>query len=299
MTLSPLARQACLLLLSAIVLCSLPATAQPDAAESKLERAARKGESRLQAIELHGRVEDQHGQSVPGVQIVYEASGLYLVPGSGRATLVSDARGAFHIQNARGVDLSFPSMARPGYQFRTTSEGDLNPQRMGGGQWKRYTRQNPAVFVLWKADQFPRLERGTRPLYMEPQAEGHTLAFGQLAPLSPGRVSGDIHVVFQRSPTEWSVRLSAIDGGLQEQTHPVPYPYIAPATGYTPVLEYRFPKSERSDLDKRLYFQSRNGQVHGYLELKLSPYFNDELSGILMRYVVNTNKSRDLSTPAP
>ena len=299
MTPSPTARRACLLLASAAALCSLPAAAQPDAAESKLDRAARKGQSRLQAIELYGRVEDQHGRSVPGVQITYDAGGLHLAPGSGRGTLVSDARGAFHIQNARGVDLSIPSMSKPGYQFRTTYEGDLNPQRMGGGQWKRYTRQSPAVFVLWKADQFPALERGTRTLYMEPQAEGHTLAFGPLAALSPGRVNGDIHVVFQRSPTEWSVRLSAIDGGLQEQTRPVPYPYTAPATGYTPVLEYRFPKSERSDLDKRLYFRSRNGQVHGYLDLKLSPYFNDEQSGILMQYVVNTNKSRDLSTPAP
>lgn len=282
----------------------LPAAAQPAPADSFWERVARKGQSKLKDIELYGRVEDQHGQPVPGVEIVYDAGGLFLASSSGRGTVRSDAQGRFKVQGARGVNLWIAHMKKPGYLFRVTDEdadkGLANPKRFGKEQWKRYTPDKPAVFVLWKVDRYPAVNKGSPKLYMTP-GQSYTIDFLSHPPfqVSQGAAAqGDISVQVQRSDKAWSIRLVGIDGGLQEQIGP--YPFLAPETGYAPVLEYRFAKQEQGSLIKRLYFSSRRGTVYGFLFMDISPYFSDEQAGILFwAYVVNTEKGRDLTVPAP
>ncbi len=263
-----------------------------------------KAQSKLQDVELHGRVEDQQGQSVAGVEVAYDASGIYGAPGSGLGSVVSDDQGRFHVRGARGVDLKIVQMKKSGYQYRTM-DGDAdtaatNPQRFANGQWKRATQKNPAVFVVWKTDKPPILRQGMPRLYMVP-GQSYTVDVSRgfdVQPTQGAPAAGDFQVLVQRSPTEWSVRLTGVDGGFQEQMGP--YPFLAPEAGYAPVLEYKGSKQMQVDMERRLYFTSRQGKVYGYFRMHMGPYFNDAQTAIaLWDFTLNVEGSRDLTTKPP
>lgn len=279
-------------------------SAPPPPAEAARSRAAfwdkvvRKGQSKLKDIELHGKVQDQHGRPVAGVKIVYDAGGLYLAESSGRGTTTSDERGLFLVKNARGVDLWIDSMTKPGYEFRK-SEGEagqvVNPRRFHSQQWAAYSKSKPAVFVLWHIPQLPAATIGTRNLYMTPGAGLYTGNFlaGDKMTFEKGAMPGDLRFSFVRNDERWSLRIEAVNGGLQE--HDEVYPFLAPSTGYQPVVEYQFRQLEYSSIHRKLFFRSRGGTVYGAVMLQISPYFNDEESAIRIDYVVNREKGRDLS----
>lgn len=279
------------------------AAASNDNAEPKSRLSAfwdkvlQEGRSKLQDIELHGRVQDQHGRPVAGVKIVYDAGGIYLAESSGRGTTMSNDRGMFLVKNARGVDLWIDSMTKPGYEFRK-SEGEagqvMNPRRFHSQQWKAYSRSKPAVFVVWHMPRLPSVKTGTRNLYMAPGAGPYTGDFlaGDKMVFEQGARPGDVRFSFVRSDERWSLRIEAVNGGLQE--HDDVYPFLAPNAGYQPVVEYQFRRSQHYSIHRKLFFRSRDGEVHGALGLQIAPYFNDEDSAIRIDYVVNLEKGRDL-----
>lgn len=165
-------------------------------------------------------------------------------------------------------------MTKPGYEFRK-SEGEAgqvtNPKRFHSQQWKAYSRSKPAVFVVWHIPRLPSAKIGTRNLYMAPGAGPYTGNFlaGEKMTFEKGAMPGDLRFSFVRNDEHWSLHIEAVNGGLQE--HDEVYPFLAPSTGYQPVVEYQFRQSQYSSIHRRLFFKSRDGDVYGALMLQIAP----------------------------
>jgi hypothetical protein len=264
----------------------------------KMQRAIDHGKSRIQKIDLYGKVVDQYGNPVPDVQVVYDAGGLYLAPSTGLGKIRTDEKGLFNIDDAKGVDLGIMQMSKPGYQFKAGYDDQAslgNAQRLPTEIWNQTKKTEPYVFTLWKVDRFPNVKQGEKNLYVLPDGSITTLDFLEWNKLTvkKGLAEGDLTVSFTRTDESWHVKINALGGGLQERKSL--YTYLAPEDGYVENWEYNgMREGETSTPTKELFFKSRNGDVYGFIVLNFHPYFREN-SAIRMNYVINLEKTRDLT----
>lgn len=260
-------------------------------------------EEELKNVDFYGRVIDQDNNPVAGVLINYDLGGVYLAPGSGSASITTDEKGEFNIDEGKGLTLHFRKMNKPGYQYKSSKIVDGSESlvySLNNSLWDKTSQENPFIFTLWRLDRYPEVRRGEKDIYSKLDELSHTLDFADFIKKTQalkGLQEGDLQITVDKTKPEENgvVKISAINGGLQETDDL--YPFRAPETGYLPSVQYELVYVPRfKDFEqffKKFYFTSRNGEVYGYIEIDVEPNW-DEGYAIFLKYVVNKEKTRDL-----
>ena len=262
-------------------------------ADRRLKKAVTISQKQIRSINFHGKVVDQNSDPVPGVLVEFDADGNYLAAGSGVGRVVTDGNGLFSIDHAYGSSLSLLKFVKNGYDFSFVDGNKRNfnfdvENVPGGSPDKRYT------FKMWKVGEYPKIATGDYVLGFTPDERVSTLNFfSETADvLSPGlHVDGDIAVSFSRDGTSWSVKIYAIDGGVQEARGG--YQNVIPIDGFDKEVSYSYEKSEAKRINKVIYFVSRGRGAYGKVDMEIMPYYSDK-SAISLHYVVNLEGKRSV-----
>jgi hypothetical protein len=284
-----------------------PLLSQYQATNSRLEKLKQILEQKNIPITFYGRVLDQDGNGIAGVQIVLHVRQWHLDATADpwgnkfpKFERVTDSNGNFSLENTSGDSLSIESVSKEGYQLSPKA-----PNGFGYGSENvpdpiHPDPQNPVIIRMWKLGESAKLISNRTLFGFQPDGRVYTLDL--LADKKEsGSANGDLRIQFQRQsvlkPKEiypWSLDISAIDGGLVETTDE--FEYVAPESGYQPQILFQTnsisPKA-MPDVTKDYYFASRNGQVYGVISLQIFSDYNGQ-SAILVNSRINPNGSRNL-----
>jgi len=249
-------------------------------------------------ITFYGRVVDDSGKPMSAVKVL----GMVTYPeGFVRThreehTTTTDTNGLFTFQGLRGADITIEPK-KEGYNSRQKSFF----YSLLFGENKRHTpdASQPIVFVIQKS-------LGSEPMYFNDIDYSHIPVDGTPVrfDLETGRTvveGGDLEisvkweseVKFQDRFRDWSVRLTVSEGGLIKRTRDMLF--IAPASGYSPYVEYRFAADSRESLSGEEYIlKSRNGKNHARIQFYLSINWFEQRASLTLRSWLNPSSSRNL-----
>ena len=244
---------------------------------------------------LYGKVIDQNGQPVAGVDVEgnIELMNGWIVGKIEKHKTQTDAEGLFQFVRLKGASLS-ASISKPGYEIDYRL-GRIAPV---GGQ---SSPTNRLTYIMWK-------QRGGEPMkynqiWSSVPCDGTVERFDFFKYKSNNTIpdvypsQGDLTVTLTRNPLtlnsrnrhtpfDWSVTLAITNGGLLEFTNQ-PYPYEAPAEGYQSSITFNFPTNAAGwqyEFKRSYYFKSQYGKVYGRMTVDVdasrpeSPtYFNAEI----------------------
>jgi hypothetical protein len=234
---------------------------------------------------------DENGNPVPDAEITFGWSELPTQARHVRASAKSDAMGVFSLHGKRGPSLDV-SVSKEGYY---ASHGG----KQGFSYFLGYSPDphNPAVFKLRKKGQGEELissKRGGWPDLTVPLPRDGTPVQVDLLQGKAGS-SGDLEISQVkpdwRQATEWSLSLRMLDGGLIE--HNEEFPFLAPETGYQPVVELHFRKGDTNwttQVVKNYYIAFGQPRKYGWLQVRS----NISQEANFIKYAVNPSGSRNL-----
>jgi hypothetical protein len=256
-------------------------------------------------IEFYGRVIDQDGKPLPGVDVMAGTGSTtgFMQQETRNYTAVTDANGAFSFKGFRG-DALIIELKKTGYNFASDRNrfhySPIDPDK------KRFTpnSNNPVVFQMWKSV-------GPEPLISYYGRSVHLPADGTpvLIDLRKGTKAdtvGDllISVTWEARGNPgsyafaWSAKLEVPVGGIMESAGDVIF--LAPVEGYRESLQYRFDAQEKQgNLERIFYIRSRNENLFSRVKISLQ---NNPLDGdVRATFRVDLNPkpgSRILEPPA-
>ncbi|MBL1432949.1 MAG: carboxypeptidase regulatory-like domain-containing protein [Gammaproteobacteria bacterium] len=262
----------------------------------------------------YGRVVDQNGDGVPGVEVVYYRMSSFFSRTENGYSLAAttDQNGFFVINNDRGGELKLyiPVDVNDCCQF---PRNHLLPEF----DWEINSSSNPLIINVWRVYSYPDLKKGDVLLRFIPDGRAYTIDFfaeekvqekekitGLYAVIpnrfklntsrhikKEGEVFGDLRIWMKRSETEWEMEIQAIDGGLIKTKDM--FTNLAPKNGYTNTFNFgglNFSQHIRENF----YFRSRKGELYGYVKLRIMPEFRDD-SAISFDFKINLEKGRNLT----
>jgi hypothetical protein len=220
-------------------------------------------------IEFYGKVIDQHGAPLPGVQVngqVIYNSGFS--SGVLKRLTYTDANGYFEIKDIQGRTLDF-NLIKEGYQFMP--EGDAFDYTELVSEEKRHhpDPKNPVVLRMWKlqgAEPMVHFER--RGFKLTP--DGTPLRI-ELATGKAVETGGDLIIVLKHPVAEtgrrleqypWSAELLAPGGGLVGSTARLMY--LAPESGYVEKITLGETGREPKIYDRPEFFVGGGGAYQQY-----------------------------------
>ncbi len=268
--------------------------------EIKLRAMQAVSEGMVTPIEFYGRVVDQSGVPIEGVEVAYSAAGAPFASGTGEGKAITDANGIFNTRGARGTTLHV-SFKKTGYEFKNVDFADIKNEARPL-QWSDYADEDkPYIFKAWKTEKYAQVKsEDKRYLSFVPNGPVYTVDFsGEERVKWEGIREGDIRIAFTRNEKDWKVQIDAVNGGIQESSDE--YMNLAPESGYQKSLTYSgvakdsFNVSRGISLNKSMYFMSNNGKRYGSLHLEIIPYYNEKESGIYTTYTVNLEHGRELA----
>jgi hypothetical protein len=248
-----------------------PASASPPAYNPFDSKAARMdaifAAENARSLDFYGKVVDQFGHPIPGVQA--KGSILLVVSpiSSANKEVVAetDAGGRFEFVGFHGANFGV-LLEKPGYE----SNGKSNSSPNG-----RSDRNNPVIFTLWKtqgAQPMVHTQLDSRVPY-----DGRMAAFDIFSGLKTN--TGDLQVTLTRNPVQvhrggdpfdWVVKIHLVGGGLVETS--AAYPYEAPNSGYQPTVDLSMTKNApdwTQRLTKTYYIRTANGD-YGRVNIDLT-----------------------------
>lgn len=260
-------------------------------------------------IKFVGRVVDQDGNPVPGVEFGFDAIGNGMVPGPGRGTRHADEQGYIEINNVRASTLKIFGFKKPGYQYKTDNgytRFSYFKNTHDANVWTDYTKKNPYIFTLWRIDG----DTGAKELFVgsftKLFADGRKYTLDFDLPAGHRKIdgvqNGDLIVRCKREGNKenrnkgnWEYTIEAIDGGLIETQDQ--YRNQAPEKGYVPSMTFKGhgDSAGENKMELNLYFSSRNGKHYGQIQAKFRPYYGDEDCILEWSVVMNPNGSRNLT----
>lgn len=263
--------------------------------EAQFEWLKMASKKTIQKIEFYGKIVDQEGNPVSGVTINYIGSRSLYASGSGSGSVVSDSKGNFVIDNARGKALKIVSFEKIDYQFpsgqyfHNPKEG-VDPK----STWGIYKKGSPYIVKSWKVDAYPKVKQKHRlAMIFEPDGRKYTLDItGKQDKFIEGELEGDMHLSFDKAEANWRVQISALNGGFVESNDK--FMYMAPEKEYQPTIFFESDDLKRS-MSKNVYFFNENKRLYGMLSLNISPYSRNNKSAIGLRYVINLEQGRNLT----
>ena len=243
-------------------------------------------------IEFHGKIIDQYGSPVAGVQVHYIGNRSVSAAGSGEGRLFTDENGAFVI-NTKGKALVIHEMKKLGYELPKRQRFSNSGGHQTDLSWRSFTSANPYIVNAWKVESYPDIKKGKPFLGFTPDGRDYTIDFlSKNKTKNEGVTEGDLRIRFKRDEENWELEITAANGGLQETEDE--YLNLAPENGYASSLIYAGKKHEARKIRKNIYFSSRSGQLYGRVKLEIWPYYRDRLA-IEFDYVVNLEEGRNLS----
>jgi hypothetical protein len=246
-----------------------------------------------QAIEFYGKVQDQDGVPLPGVEVTGRIATTtgFMSEKHERRTTTTGANGLFAFRGLTGSGLAI-DLKKEGYNFESSNRTFLYSLITGVGRSRHNPdERSPVAYIMFKS-------QGAEPMF---QYETH------FSLQSDGsEVFVDLHsgkVVQQPSdlalslvwPTPgkfgWRFRVRVIDGGIvagaSDQL------YIAQLVGYEHSLEYSFGENEREkDSPREFYVRCRSGISHARINLFVQP--GETKGRITLRTWLNPSGSRNL-----
>jgi len=273
---------------------------------SRLEKLKGILESKDVPVSFYGRVVDQDGNGIAGVQILMSVrqwglGGTFDSWGNKfpKFNCVTDSNGSFSLEGTSGDSLTVESVFKNGYS--------LSPKtQMGYGYGESSAphhpdRQNPIIIKMWKLGEKAQLIAGSKFWGIIPDGRTYTMDFFKQMKFEGDNALGDIRVKIMRPAQvkprvkfDWSFEIEGIQGGvIQSQDE---FMYLAPETGYQ---KFEFSMSTNNPSWKReidgmqFYFQSRNGSIYGQFIVDVIPDYNEQ-SIFNIKFSVNPNGSRNL-----
>lgn len=254
-----------------------------------------------QSQDFYGRVIDQHGQPIVGVDVKFMINPS-MDSGEKSETTQTDANGLFQFTGIRGESLSI-ALTKPGYQIEGHGLG------LEGRNGPETSPDKRRVYTMWKL-------RGAEPMVhgeinsrtINPDGRPFTIDFVKRQIVEGTNGSGDIIVQIQRPPEitprqkyDWSFTMTAIDGGFIEVTND-DYLNEAPESGYQPqylmarhatdVLNYSTWSLYHTD--RTFFVKSHDGHVYGHFHIsELEPAYRDK-AALKIEFYVNPAGSRNL-----
>ena len=258
-------------------------------------------------IVFYGRIEDQFGNPVVGVEI----TGTTIInngvtTGANRVSTISDANGFFQLDAGKGESLGIMPR-KAGFTLASTA----TLFKYSHLEDHQYTpdAKNPTVIKMWKLqgakplvsiDQHCKIPYTTAPINFD-------LLAGQIVPSGGDikiTVSRPAGIISGRAPKDWSVQIEAVDGGLIETSvGEARVTYAAPNSGYEPSKKFTMSNSNNTwyeAVHQMFFVQSRNGEVYGKVNFSLRINQNpDDSMSITLSGVASTNGSRNWEASIP
>jgi hypothetical protein len=245
---------------------------------------------------LYGKVVDQNGDPVSGVEVTAGNEGLNAA-GNGVEPQTykteSDSNGFFEFTGKTGTPIGI-KMRKDGYRWGERGEGYKGP---AGGISNPLDR---VVVTMWKLHGAEVL-RGSAIDAKIPH-DGEVRAFDIVTGESTS--NGDLLASLIRSPLEvrrgrdtfdWTFRIEIRQGGLVEENDP--YPFWAPQDGYRPFFEFSMSSNNvawTSTMTKDFYIRTPQGQ---YGRMRASVYTALTPARAQFGFTVNPSGTQNLEPP--
>lgn len=276
-------------------------------------------------VRFYGKVVDQHGDPVEGVQLElkilsYQNSFIdYLKTGreqlKNNFTMTTDSNGMFSVENENGNSFEIERMTKEGYStpdrgiqtyfvYSNLSSGEDSTM------YHSADKSRPVVYQLWKKGETEPLIKTAAELTLEPEKDISEVYY-RMAPNekpSPRPVPGwDIKVTGKNihSPDPgrqqddyWEVTLTAGEGGGLILTNS-PHANLAPETGYQNSLTIKS-TDQGNPWDRPVrwaYYRGKNGQEFAAFRLDIdigSQKTGSRIYATLADLRINPNGSRNL-----
>lgn len=269
--------------------------------QNQMMAAIREAES--QPIEFYGKVVDQDGQPVPGVEVNYIIYSTPKAPDPGVGKAISGANGEFYVGGHYGARISF-ALTKDGYLPAEPNSGATFSLSVPSSERYIPDSANPRVLRLWRRGESVQLvqldQRYACPLLN--CSIRIDIVNGKSVP-----DGGDLEVEFEKGPGsrdlrqnfDWRCTVRPVNGGIKiaASLEEIDTTFEAPAEGYTNKLDFVMSKDSvkwQSGVDRLVYLKSRDGQVFAKFHLSIS--VNSERTGtiVIRRGVANASASRRL-----
>ena len=256
--------------------------------------------SLVRPIEFYGKVVDQDGQPLAGVQVTGEVI-RPLAPfrqQEEKHITTTNINGLFGFQGLRGM-LLWIALSKQGYNVSSTRQRFDYSEVEAGKNVFRPDRRRPVVFTMWKSV-------GAEPMICHSIVYYHVPVDGMPVPfdLETGKTvqeGGDLEIIVKweqqggmRSEFyDWSATLRAVNGGLIVEGDS--RMFLAPEKGYQQQLKYSFKAEDvNTAIPSTYYLQSRNGKNHARLEVFLNNRRLENRASVRIRSWLNPSGSRNL-----
>jgi len=245
-------------------------------------------------IEFYGKVVDEKSNEVAGAKITFQWVETPTQDGTRTSATESDAEGLFSLHDKRGPSL-IVWVSKEGYY--ASHHGQWGFSYALGQDIHSPDPQNPVIFNLRKKGQG---------VYLITSENGVRLKVDVRVPRdnSPVRVdllqkqpsaAGQLEISQNKPPwreaTEWSFRMSILDGGFVADEDE--FQFEAPRTNYVPTVEYHFTRSETNwmtHVTKRFYITFGQPRKYGWLRIES----DIAQETIFLTYAINPSGSRNL-----
>jgi len=242
-------------------------------------------------VSFYGRVVDENGQPIPQANVKFGLNDTS-IRGTSEYYTQSDASGLFSLTGVKGKFLGVHITKEEYYQSRLENN---TFDYAGGNNIFNPDRNNPVVFRLHKGGEKVALIKKEFEVHIKVgEAVTIDLLTGKTnSPNSQLQVELLENEPFRRKiKGTWSMRVSAIDGGIQFQTEE--FPFLAPESGYRPSIDLG-PDSEKPPTWKgsgyyggAFYLQTHNGYANVKIQaIPGNSYFR-------LSYYLNPSGSRNL-----
>jgi hypothetical protein len=278
----------------------------PNVPQSQLEKLQEAAAAKNVRIDFWGRVIDQDGEPITGVRVVMRAREWEVDSTSGPKTIskrteaTTDNSGNFSLNGGSGDSLQLEAIQKEGY--RLSPKTQMGFAYGAGSDTFVPSEANPVLIHMWKSKPAEHLETFRTLFGFVADGRTYTMDLVLNQKHEGQAAEGDLLLNIRRSPPaqgsdkfEWSLELSAVDGGLVESHDD--FNYMAPENYYQPRIVIESKPADpawTANLTKDFFIRCKGGTVYGLLHLCIRPDYKDGQAAILFETRLSRGGSRNL-----
>jgi hypothetical protein len=217
---------------------------------------------------------------------------------------MSDENGEFSIEDQSGVILTVQSLEKSGYRFPDGGSLVIDTRQQQTLLPRDSSPQNRVVIRAWKEQRLTtRVKEGAVHVLFKPNGEFVSIDFDdnhREREVLPGPPTGDLYVAVLAGPKDeygkfdWTVKLRAVGGGIQEHNGGDLFPYIAPENGYLPEWSTSGRPMDLTVSDARFYVRSREKPRYSEIHVTFHAGWRDGKALVSVRYRTNLDGAREV-----
>jgi hypothetical protein len=256
---------------------SLKKMSKDEATRIYIERLRKDPESEGKVdLNFYGKVVDENNQPVAGATAHMQWNTVGVPGGTAYGQAVSDGGGLFSLTQKHGKVLEV-SVDKPGYYTVDGGAGGLAFEYAdpSSPEYNEPDPNNPVIFHLRRKGEGAKLFSKSLdvPLSQNHPQDRVNLMQGFIKPDGVLTIASDTSKFLPGAqPFPWTVTLSMAEGGLIETSDQ--FPFMAPASGYTPTVTMDMTNLDRSiwrgSLTKTYYFYLPSTNTYGRMTVNAS-----------------------------